>query len=297
LRSVAAMDSAIGVAVRAAIRAAIGAAIRTAIRAAGAHPAVKPLGRTVPPAEPEGERQSQRDRRHQDQERLPDHIAEPELVEGDEHDEDQHRIGREATEQSGIAHAGLAEVGGGREPDEAREVRPEGQQQHGHHDPRHEQQHAADELGHVLQVQAVEGDHQRDEDDQPVHQQAEDLHGVDLAAALAQERVEAGLFADHVEVHRAQRAVDRETRRLRQQPADQQDDDGQQQARQERAELIQQGTYGFQDYIDISHGLPHCLRDGRFTPGAVRPVRPAVFRPSRAGCLPRSSVRTAASRA
>ncbi len=89
--------------------------------------------------------------------------------------------------------------------------------------------------------------------DQPVDEQSQEMDGVGLAAALLQEAVDAGLLGHDVEVDRAQHADDRESRCLRDQPADDEDQDGQQHVRQEGADLMQRLAYRLEQNLHVIH--------------------------------------------
>ena len=99
-------------------------------------------------------------------------------------------------EQLGVCHADVLAVRGDRVADEAREVRAEGEDQQRDDHLRHEQHDAAEQVGDVGEPEAVEGDHQRGEQHQPVDEQTEHVVGVRFAAALLQEAVDARVLGE-----------------------------------------------------------------------------------------------------
>jgi hypothetical protein len=165
---------------------------------------------------------------------------------------------RQLAQQQRVLHLHVAAVGGDRVADEAREVGAEGQHQQRHEHVRHEPHHAAEQVGDVGQAQAVEGDEQRRQDDQPIHQHAEDGGGVAGHAALAQEAVEARALGEHGEVDGAHRLHDGEARHLGEQPARDDHHHCDQQARQEGADLEQDGPCGLEVNAEISMCLSGC---------------------------------------
>jgi hypothetical protein len=217
----------------------------------------------MPAAKAERQRQAQRNSRDQNQECLADDIAQAELVERDQNDEHEDRVHRQAAQQRCVPVADVAQVGRDGHADESREVRAKRKQQHGDHHARNKQQYAPDQLGDVFEVEAVEGDHQRGEDDQPVHQQRKNRDGVQASPSLAQEAVDARLLAEHVEVRRAQRAVEGEARRFGEQPPDQQDRQRQHQARKERANLIKESAERLEQHVDFLHLASRPARYGK----------------------------------
>src|SRR5213075_2274228 len=107
----------------------------------------------------------------------------------------------------------------------------------GNDHPGDEQQYASDKIGHVRESHAVERDHQRSENGEPVDQQAENLRGVELAAALLDEAIDARFFGQNVEIDGTQRLDRRKSQRFGDQPSDNENHDGKQHAGEEFADL------------------------------------------------------------
>ena len=150
---------------------------------------------------------------------------------------------------------GVAQVRRQRRSDEAREIRAEDQDHDGEHDLGHEEHDAADEIGHVCQIEAVGRNHQRGQDHQPVGQAAEHAHGIDMGTALLQEVIDPRLLGDDTEVDGAQSLHDREAHGLRDNPADDEDDDREQQPGQENADLMQRLPDRLEQHVDVHHIL------------------------------------------
>ncbi len=147
---------------------------------------------------------------------------------------------------------------------EAREVGAEGEDEERHDDPRHEEQHLAQQVRDVGEAEAVEADDERGEDHQPVGERGEDPGGVGLDAALLEEAVHAGALGEHVEVHRAQPFLRRQAHALGEQPAADQHQRRERETRQEFADLMEQRAQRFDQQVEIFHGdLLHPSRVAR----------------------------------
>ncbi len=91
------------------------------------------------------------------------------------------------------------------------------------------------------------------ENGEPIDQQAENLRGVELAAALLDEAIDARFFGQNIEIDGTQCLDRRKSQRLGDQPSDNENHDRKQHAGKEFADLHENHADRFPRHIDSFH--------------------------------------------